>query len=129
MFDHLSLGVRNLTKARRFYDALLGPLGHGVAKASETELAYGPGGRGAHFFLYPIARGRVAGRGAHVAFGTVSREAVDRAYAGAIEAGAAAVRPAGAHPDLAPDYYGAVLLDPDGNRLEIVAAPAATPSG
>ena len=87
MFDHLSLGVRNLAKARRFYDALLGPLGHEVAKATETELAYGPGGTGARFFLYPVARGRVAGRGAHVAFGAVSREAVDRAYAGAMKAG------------------------------------------
>ena len=31
------------------------------------------------------------------------------------------VRVAGLHPDIAADYYGAVLLDPDGNKLEIVA--------
>jgi hypothetical protein len=30
------------------------------------------------------------------------------------------VRAAGAHPDIAADYYGAILFDPDGNKLEIV---------
>ena len=47
--------------------------------------------------------------------------AVDAAFALAVAHGATVVRAAGAHPDIAPDYYGAVFLDPDGNKLEIVA--------
>jgi catechol 2,3-dioxygenase-like lactoylglutathione lyase family enzyme len=122
MIDHLSLGVRSLDRARRFYDALLGPLGHAVSRVSEAELAYGPGGETGIFYLYPVTKGRVAGLGAHIAFGADSRAAVDEAYQAAMREGAVSVRPAGPHPDLSPDYYGTVLFDPDGNKLEIVLA-------
>jgi catechol 2,3-dioxygenase-like lactoylglutathione lyase family enzyme len=121
MFDHLSMGVRDLAAARRFYDALLAPLGHAASIVSEKELAYGPGGMGGHLFLYPVAGEQVAGLGTHIAFSAPGRTAVDEAYQGALREGAVAVRPAGPHPDIAPDYYGTVLLDPDGNKLEIVA--------
>ena len=128
MFDHLSLGVRSLADSRRFYDAILAPLGHGLAVDRETELAYGPDGRSALFFLYPVAGERVNGLGAHIAFAATSREAVDAVYAAALAGGATAIRPAGAHPDIAPDYYGTILLDPDGNKLEfVVSAEAGMP--
>lgn len=121
MFDHLSVGVRDLKSARTFYDAFFAPLGCANAWAAEAELAYGPGGQTRQFYLYPVEGERVAGVGAHIAFTADSRAAVDAAYAAAVAHGAATVRPAGAHPDIAPDYYGAVLLDPDGNKLEVVA--------
>jgi catechol 2,3-dioxygenase-like lactoylglutathione lyase family enzyme len=121
MFDHLSLGVRDLTAARRFYDAFFAPLGCANAWAAEAELAYGPGGTSRQFYLYPVDGGQVAGLGAHIAFAADSRAAVDAAYAAALAHGASIVRVAGEHPDIAPDYYGAVLLDPDGNKLEVVA--------
>jgi len=121
MFDHLSVGVRDLTAARAFYDAFLASLGHGPVQESATELAYGPGGTAAQFYLYPVDGGQVAGLGAHIAFAAESRAAVDAAYAAALAGGAVSVRAAGLHPDVAAGYYGAVLLDPDGNKLEIVA--------
>ena len=121
MFDHLSVGVSDLDQARRFYDAFLAPLGHAASSATERELAYGPGGMGGQFYLYPVASGQIAGQGTHIAFSADTRAAVDAAYAAALAAGAASVRAAGAHPDIAPDYYGCVLYDPDGNKLEIVA--------
>ncbi|MGZ6016724.1 MAG: VOC family protein [Phenylobacterium sp.] len=121
MFDHLSVGVRDLSVARAFYDAFLAPLGHAPAHETAAELGYGPGGMGAQFYLYPVSGDRVAGLGTHIAFSAGSRAAVDAAYAAALAGGAVSVRPAGAHPDIAPDYYGAVLFDPDGNKLEIVA--------
>ena len=121
MFDHLSVGVSDLGLARRFYDAFLAPLGHAASSATERELAYGPGGMGGQFYLYPVASGQIAGQGTHIAFSADSRAAVDAAYAAALAAGAASVRAAGAHPDIGPDYYGCVLYDPDGNKLEIVA--------
>ena len=121
MFDHLSLGVRDLAAARGFYDAFLAPLGASVSAESERELAYGPDGRESLFYLYPVDGAQVAGLGAHLAFTAPGRAAVDAAYASAVANGATVIRAAGAHPDLGPDYYGAVLLDPDGNKLEIVA--------
>lgn len=121
MFDHLSLGVRDLAAARTFYDAFFAPLGSANAWADDKELAYGPGGEQRLFWLYPVDGTQVQGLGTHIAFAADSRAAVDSAYAAALAHGATAIRAAGLHPDIAPDYYGAVLLDPDGNKLEIVA--------
>jgi catechol 2,3-dioxygenase-like lactoylglutathione lyase family enzyme len=121
MFDHLSVGVRDLDAARRFYGAFLSPLGHGETRSTEAELAYGPGGEASQFYLYPVSGDRIAGLGTHIAFTAHSRAAVDAACEAAVANGATVLRPAGEHPDIAPDYYGAVLLDPDGNKLEIVA--------
>ena len=121
MFDHLSLGVRDLSAARRFYDAFFAPLGAAVSSATPKELAYGPGGAASQFYLYPVEGPQVAGLGAHLAFTADTRAAVDQAYAAAIAEGATSIRAAGPHPDIAPGYYGCVILDPDGNKLEIVA--------
>ena len=121
MFDHLSVGVRDLAAARAFYDAFLAPLGHSATHANDAELGYGPGGEGAQFYLYPVAGDQVAGLGTHIAFAADSRAAVDAAYAAGLASGATSVRPAGLHPDIAAGYYGAILYDPDGNKLEIVA--------
>lgn len=121
MFDHLSLGVRDLVAAREFYDAFFAPLGAAVASASAKELSYGPGGQAGLFYLYPVDGDQVAGLGAHLAFTADTHAAVDAAYESAMERGATAIRVAGPHPDIAPSYYGCVILDPDGNKLEIVA--------
>jgi catechol 2,3-dioxygenase-like lactoylglutathione lyase family enzyme len=121
MFDHLSVGVRDLAAARTFYDAFLAPLGHARTHAGEAELGYGPSGSAAQFYLYPVSGAQVAGLGTHIAFSAESRAAVDAAYAAALAGGATSVRPAGPHPDIAAGYYGAILFDPDGNKLEIVA--------
>jgi catechol 2,3-dioxygenase-like lactoylglutathione lyase family enzyme len=121
MFDHLSVGVRDLAEARAFYDAFLAPLGHASTHANDAELGYGPGGGAAQFYLYPVSGAQVAGLGTHIAFAADSRAAVDEAYAAGVASGATVVRAAGLHPDIAAGYYGAVLLDPDGNKLEIVA--------
>jgi catechol 2,3-dioxygenase-like lactoylglutathione lyase family enzyme len=120
MFDHLSVGVRNLSAARTFYDAFFAPLGCANTLAAEAELAYGPGADRS-FYLYPVKGDQVAGLGTHIAFSADSQAAVDAAYAAAVAHGAAVVRAAGRHPDISADYYGAVLLDPDGNKLEVVA--------
>jgi catechol 2,3-dioxygenase-like lactoylglutathione lyase family enzyme len=120
MFDHLSIGVRDLDAARGFYDAFLAPLGAALASEKAGELGYGPAGLSSLFFLYPAPQGQVAGQGSHIAFTAETRQAVDAAYASALARGATGLRAAGPHPDIAPDYYGAVILDPDGNKLEVV---------
>jgi catechol 2,3-dioxygenase-like lactoylglutathione lyase family enzyme len=119
MFDHLSLGVRDLDAAARFYDALFAPLGHARTWSQERELAYGRAGSRL-FWLYPVDGDRIAGLGAHIAFRAESTREVDEAYAAAIAHGATIVRAAGLHTDIGPDYYGAIVLDPDGNKIEIV---------
>ena len=41
MFDHISIGVRDIAKAKAFYDAALKPLGITCLSADETSLGYG----------------------------------------------------------------------------------------
>lgn len=119
MFDHMSIGVRDLTVAGRFYDALLAPLGHAQTWTQERELAFGANGA-RHFWLYPVKGEQVAGLGVHIAFRAEDQAAVNAAYDAAVEQGAETLRAAGFHPDIGPDYYGAIVLDPDGNKIEIV---------
>jgi catechol 2,3-dioxygenase-like lactoylglutathione lyase family enzyme len=119
MFDHLSLGVRDLGAATLFYDALFAPLGSSRTWDKTGEAAYGPEGARL-FWLYAVGGERVAGLGAHVAFRAETEAAVQEAYEAALANGATSLRAAGPHPDIGPDYYGAIVLDPDGNKLEIV---------
>src|SRR5262249_8419861 len=41
MIDHLSIGVRDVARAKRFYDAALAPLGYKCLSAGEGSLGYG----------------------------------------------------------------------------------------
>jgi len=41
MFDHISIGVRDIAKAKKFYDACLKPLGYARLSTGETSLGYG----------------------------------------------------------------------------------------
>ena len=41
MFDHVSIGVRDLARAKRFYDAALAPLSYKCLRESPTLLGYG----------------------------------------------------------------------------------------
>jgi catechol 2,3-dioxygenase-like lactoylglutathione lyase family enzyme len=121
MISHLSLGTADLAASANFYDALFAPLGYvRLAGTKANELAYGPPGEG-HFWLYAADGGeRLASPGTHVAFRAASRDAVDAAAAAARGHRASFTREPGPHPDIAEDYYGAILLGPDGHKIEIV---------
>jgi len=126
MLSHVSLGVRDLSASRSFYDAILQPLGYPrVAGTKRGEVAYGPAGAGL-FWLYEIAEAdKLASPGTHIAFRAPARDAVDEAARSARQLGSAFTREPGPHPDIAADYYGAVFFDPDGHKLEILVETAA----
>jgi catechol 2,3-dioxygenase-like lactoylglutathione lyase family enzyme len=58
------------------------------------------------------------GGGAHLCFKAPSREAVDRFHAAGLKAGAKDNGKPGLRTDYGPDYYGAFLLDGEGNNVE-----------
>src|SRR5207302_1899869 len=41
MLNHVSIGVRDIARTRRFYDATLKPLGYTALSKSDTSLGYG----------------------------------------------------------------------------------------
>ena len=57
---------------------------------------------------------------AHVAFGAKDRTTVDAFYAAAIAAGGRDNGGPGLRPHYHASYYGAFVLDPDGNNIEAV---------
>src|SRR6185312_12109489 len=87
MFDHISLGVRDVAAARRFYDAALEPLGLKRLSSGETSLGYGKETVGLWLGAsqHPVPADERSGL--HVCFGAPSRKAVDAFHAAALRAG------------------------------------------
>jgi catechol 2,3-dioxygenase-like lactoylglutathione lyase family enzyme len=121
MISHLSLGVRDLGRSGDFYDAVLTPLGCSRSPGMQpSELAYSPDGQGI-FWLYEVAgEGPLGTQGSHLAFAVADREALHADADAARSGGGTFTRDAGPHPDIGPEYYGAIFLDPDGHKIELV---------
>lgn len=120
MLDHVTLRVADFDRSRAFYDAALQPLGLAVVMSEGRAAGYG---RDRPFFWIGEGAG---GAGAHVAFAAQDRASVDAFYAAAIAAGGRDNGPPGVRAHYHPTYYGAFVLDPDGNNIEAVrhAPPA-----
>ena len=116
LIDHIQLVVRDLTASRRFYGAVFEVLGIPL------------GGAGEDYFwadeLFVSSRDSAAAQGAltgrhHLAFQARDHKMVNAFYFAALAAGG---RDNGRPGERAyhPGYYGAFVLDPDGNNIEAV---------
>ena len=118
MIDHLSIGVRDVARAKRFYDAALAPLGYKCLSAGEGSLGYGD----AAATLWINAAERPVPpdekSGLHVCFAAPTRQSVDAFHAAALAAGGKDNGKPGLRPDYGAAYYAAFVVDPDGYRLE-----------
>ena len=120
MLDHISLGVRDLARARRFYDAALAPLGYRCVRAKDDELAFGTDDLYG-FWLYPApGDAPIVGARAHVALAAPSRDGIAGFHAAAVTHGAEVLRAPGPRPDVSPRYFGAIVKDLDGHTIEVV---------
>ena len=123
MLDHVTIGVTEFERSRRFYDSALQPLGIDRLYGDEDGFAgYGITPRA--FFWIGIRNQPQTG--SHIAFAARDRATVDRFYAAAIAAGAKDNGPPGLRPHYDPNYYGAFVLDPDGHNVEAVCRAAET---
>jgi catechol 2,3-dioxygenase-like lactoylglutathione lyase family enzyme len=118
MLDHVSIGVRDLAAARRFYDATLGALGYECLSPGADALGYGR--ESAAFWVCAVPRAVPADpeHGLHFAFVAPSRASVDAFHAAALASGGGDNGAPGLRPDYGADYYAAFVTDPDGYRLE-----------
>ena len=122
--DHVSVGITNMVRAKAFYDAALAPLGLAPIYPVEFSgqlvgVGYGENQKPSFWIQLPI-NGKPAsvGNGVHVAFLAPSRAAVDAFYLAAIERGGLEDGAPGLRTEYHPDYYGAFVRDPDGNKIE-----------
>ncbi len=107
LIDHVHLRVRDLEWSRRFYQAALGALGLEIQSGKDAFWSDE---------LYVSADGPRT-QNLHLAFSADDEEAVKRFHAAAIAAGGQDNGGPGER-DYHPGYYGAYVLDPDGNNIE-----------
>ncbi len=122
MLDHVGIEVSDYGRSKSFYEAALAPLGVGLLMEFQ-EAAAGFGSETEHGpkpYFWIQARGRAVVSGAHIAFAAVDRDTVDAFHAAALAAGGSDNGAPGPRPIYHPGYYGAFVLDPDGNNVEAV---------
>ena len=118
MIDHVSIGVRDIAAAKRFYDAALKPLGYTCLLEIEGTLGYGKGGPA---FWVSAAERPVSPdekSGLHICFTAPTRSCVDQFRRAALRLGGRDNGPPGLRADYGPNYYAAFVVDPDGYRIE-----------
>jgi catechol 2,3-dioxygenase-like lactoylglutathione lyase family enzyme len=121
MFSHVTVGTNDLQRAGAFYDAVLGAIGYSRSLEKETFIAYGERSGARFFVMKPFDGGAASvGNGAHAAFGADTRAQVDAFHAAALAAGGSDEGAPGLRPHYHPDYYGAYVRDPDGNKIQAV---------
>ena len=118
MLNHVSIGVRDLSRTKRFYDAALKPLGYTCLSESPGSLGYGNGA--VVLWITPSDRPvpADAASGLHFCFDAPSRKSVDAFHAAALKHGGRDNGKPGVRADYDANYYAAFAVDPDGYRLE-----------
>ncbi|HVO04321.1 MAG TPA: VOC family protein [Candidatus Cybelea sp.] len=118
MFNHISIGVRDVARAKKFYDAALKPLGFKCLSEDPASLGYGKEavalwiGAAEH----PVPADMKSNL--HFCFDAGTRKAVDAFHEGATKAGGKDNGKPGLRKDYGDNYYAAFVIDPDGYRLE-----------
>lgn len=118
MFDHVSIGVRDAASSKRFYDAVLSPLGYSCLSETPGSLGYG---RDTIAFWVneaprPVPDDRESGL--HFCFSAPTRDAVAAFHAAALRVGGQDNGGPGLRADYGEHYFAAFVIDPDGYRLE-----------
>ncbi|HEX3673655.1 MAG TPA: VOC family protein [Rhizomicrobium sp.] len=120
MIDHLSLAVRDLEKSAAFYERVLAPLGLKRLVAREGSVGFGK----AYPEFWLNARNNLdpqpENNGTHIALRAPGEDAVRAFHAAALAAGGRDGGAPGPRAAAMTTYYGAFILDPDGNKIEAV---------
>jgi catechol 2,3-dioxygenase-like lactoylglutathione lyase family enzyme len=116
LIDHIQLVVRDIGASKRFYKAVFEVLGIPIGGEAEDHVWAD------ELFISnkesDAALGQLTGR-AHIAFQGKDRETVERFHEAALAAGGKDFGAPGER-KYHPGYYGAFVLDPDGNNIEVV---------
>lgn len=116
LIDHIQLVVKDIAASKRFYKAVFDVLKIPIGGEADDHLWAD------ELFISTreseAAVGQLTGR-VHLAFQGKDRQTVQRFYHAALAAGGRDFGPPGER-KYHPGYYGAFVLDPDGNNIEVV---------
>jgi catechol 2,3-dioxygenase-like lactoylglutathione lyase family enzyme len=118
MIEHVSIGVRDLARAKRFYDAALKPLGYTCLNETDGSLGYG--GKRIAFWISAVDHPVLPdlNSGLHFCFAAPTPTSVDAFHQAALAAGGRDNGKPGLRADYSSGYYAAFAIDPDGHRIE-----------
>jgi catechol 2,3-dioxygenase-like lactoylglutathione lyase family enzyme len=118
MIDHISIGVRDIARTKRFYDAALKPLGYTCLSEGQGSLGYGK--EAVMLWISSTERPVPADleSGLHFCFVAPTRHSIDAFHAAALSSGGRDNGAPGLRANYGPNYYAAFVIDPDGYRLE-----------
>ncbi|MGY4313892.1 VOC family protein [Bradyrhizobium sp. JR3.5] len=124
MIDHVSVGVRDLERAARFYEPTLAALG--LSRLVTRPATIGFGKAYPEFWInLRAAMAQVAREsGTHICLRAKTTAEVDAFHAAALASGGESDGAPGLRPHDRVRYYAAFILDPDGNRIEAVTFPS-----
>jgi catechol 2,3-dioxygenase-like lactoylglutathione lyase family enzyme len=114
MFDHVGLAVADLAASERFYRTVLSALDSEPSQVGAGMIGWDD------WWIRAADESHPAVSGLHVGFRAQSREAVDAFWQAGVDAGHTDDGAPGPRALYRPDYYGAFLIDPDGNSAEAV---------
>lgn len=125
MLDHLGIRVVDLAQSKAFYTRALAALGYEVVIEHGDWCGFGKDGNPSFWIggskpsfwrdLHLVATAPI-----HLAFVAADRASVDAFYAAALANGATDNGAPGVRHEYHSDYYGAFVIDLDGNNLEAV---------
>ena len=120
MIDHISIAVRDLDRAARFYEAVLGAIGYAKLEVRRHTVGFGKTYPELWLNLRTSMPPIPDDSGAHVALRVRSTDLVDVFHAAALAAGGSCDGAPGLRPQHGEGYYAAFIRDGDGNRIEAV---------
>jgi catechol 2,3-dioxygenase-like lactoylglutathione lyase family enzyme len=120
MIDHVSIAVRDIAAAVRFYEVVLARIGYAKLEVRPNTAAFGK--RHSELWLNhrPEMFAVPPDSGTHLCLRAPTPAAVDAFHAAALAAGGASDGAPGLRPHHGQGYYAAFIRDPDGNRIEAV---------
>jgi catechol 2,3-dioxygenase-like lactoylglutathione lyase family enzyme len=126
MFSHVTVGTNDFDRSVAFYDHVMATLGQKQLFSVDGAAAYGEDMKSPKtFVVYPFDKGKATpGNGMHIAYLAPSRAAVDAFHAAALEMGGSSEGEPSLRAHYHPNYYGAYVRDPDGNKLQAVCHSA-----
>ncbi len=113
--DHLWIRVADVEASKRFYETIAPHARIGL-RTDTLERAAFDGGTGS----FSVLTGDHATQNLHMAFQASENQVVDDFHHAALEAGYRDNGEPGERPEYHAGYYGAFVLDPDGNNVELV---------
>ena len=113
--DHLWIRVRDLAESRLFYETVAPTVGLRVRDGDERRFHVTSGKRS-----FGLVQDEPVTENVHLAFPAADQATVESFHRAAVEAGFRDNGGPGERPEYHAGYFGAFVLDPDGNNIEAV---------